>query len=79
MIGLITEIANICNCRSWLCLISKYMYHTSHLTNYTLSHKKSTPLHVLQQITLDLSSSHVKDTLGHTSTPVFSVDSDLLR
>jgi len=28
---------------------------------------------------LDLSSSRVKDTLGHTSTTAFSVDSDLLR
>ena len=27
---------------------------------------------------LELSSSHVKDTLGHTSTPAFSVDSELL-
>ena len=30
-------------------------------------------------LTLDLSSSCVKDTLGHTSTPAFSVDSELLR
>jgi len=30
-------------------------------------------------LTLDLSSSRVKDTLGHTSTPAFSVDSELLR
>ena len=30
-------------------------------------------------LTLDLSSSRVKDTLGHTSTTAFSVDSELLR
>jgi len=33
----------------------------------------------LTYLTLDLSSSRVKDTLGHTSTPAFSVDSKLLR
>jgi len=30
-------------------------------------------------VTSDLSSSRVKDTFGHTSTPAFSVDSELLR
>ena len=33
----------------------------------------------LPYLTLDLSSSRVKDTFGHTSTPAFSVDSELLR
>ena len=30
-------------------------------------------------VILDLSSSRVKDTLGHTLTPAFSVDSEMLR
>ena len=43
-------------------------------TNDTL--KASRPS---KNLTSDLSSSRVKDTLGHTSTPAFSVDSELLR
>jgi len=35
-------------------------------------------LNIFLNLTLDLSSAHVKDTLGHTSTPVFSVDCCLL-
>jgi len=42
----------------------------------TLTHTAVSPLSSssFQHLTLDLSSARVEDTLGHTSTPVFSVD-----
>ena len=46
------------------------MRYTNLLFTYLLTYSN---------ITVDLSSSCVKDTLGHMSTPAFSVDSELLR